>query len=93
MGLTERYLLPGERRHVDVTAAAKLRQVVLMTARDLGLDKVTTAVVLTDHAVELFAANNPPYPPEMPKEAFERALVVHYGNTRPVPTILPGGGV
>ena len=78
--LTERYLVPGERRVVDVEAAQKLRARTSRTAAELGLDKVTAAVVLTDYAVELLAGNEPAYGPGVAREVFERAVVVHYAS-------------
>jgi hypothetical protein len=76
--LTERYLVPGERRVVDAENAAKLRAIVSRAALELGFDKVTSAVVLVDYGVELLATNDPPYPPTSAREVSERAIVVHY---------------
>jgi hypothetical protein len=76
--LTERYLVPGERRVVDANAAHKLRAMTTRAAGDVGLDKVTAAVVLADLAVELLATNSPEYPATVAREVFERAIVVHY---------------
>jgi len=78
--LTERYLVPGERRVVDVEAAGRLRVAVSEIAALLGFDKVTAAVVLTDYAVELLAANHPEYGPGTAREVLERAVVVHFGD-------------
>jgi hypothetical protein len=78
--LTERYAVPGERRIVDAETAAKLRAIVSRAASELGLDKVTAAVVLADYAVELMAANEPAYEPTSVREVFERAIVVHYAS-------------
>lgn len=77
--LTERYLVPGERRVVDAETAAKLRAVVSRVSLEVGCDKITAAVVLADYAVELLASNVPPYGPREAREVFERAIVVHFG--------------
>lgn len=84
--LTERYLVPGERRVVDGETAAKLRAIVSRAALEVGCDKVTAAVVLADYAVELMASNQPPYGPAEIREMHERAIVVHLG-ARIVPGI------
>lgn len=76
--LTERYLVPGERRVVDAESAQKLRALASRAAAQVGLDKVTAAVVLIDYAVEQLATNRPPYPPTVAREVSERAIVVHY---------------
>jgi hypothetical protein len=76
--LTERYLIPGERRVVDAETAAKLRALASRAALELGLDKVTAAVVLADYAVELLATNDPPYGPAVAREVHERAILVHF---------------
>ncbi len=78
--LTERYLVPGERRSVDAEVAAKFRAVVSRAARELGCDKVTAAVVLADYAVELLASNRPAYGPAHAREVCERAILVHFGR-------------
>jgi hypothetical protein len=78
--LTERYLVPGERRVVDVEAAARLRVLTSMSAERVGMDKVTAAVVLLDYAVELLATNSPAYGPGVAREVAERAIVVHYAS-------------
>lgn len=76
--LTERYLVPGERRVVDTEAAEKLRAIVSRAAFELGFDKITSAVVLVDYGIELLATNDPVYPPTLAREVSERAIVVHY---------------
>jgi hypothetical protein len=78
--LTERYLVPGERRVVDAEVAAKLRAIASRAALEVGCDKVTAAVVLIDYAVELLASNVPVYGPAEAREALERAIVVHFGR-------------
>lgn len=85
--LTERYLVPGERRVVDGETAAKLRAYASRAALEVGCDKVTAAVVLADYAVELLASNRPPYGPAAAREVCERAIVVHFG-ARPAPVDL-----
>ncbi|MHC4575748.1 MAG: hypothetical protein ACYS76_16790 [Planctomycetota bacterium] len=76
--LTERYLVPGERRVVDAVAADRLRGLAMRAAAEVGMDKVTAAVVLLDLAVELLATNSPPYGPGVAREVAERAIVVHW---------------
>lgn len=78
--LTERYLVPGERRVVDAVAAQKLRALASKAAATVGMDKVTAAVVLADYAVELLATNDPKYPPGVVREIFERAMIVQFGG-------------
>lgn len=79
--LTERYLVPGERRVVDAETASKLRAIASNAALRVGCDKVTAAVVLADYAVELLASNRPDYGPAEAREVFERAIVVHFAKT------------
>lgn len=82
--LGERYLMPGENRRVDTVAASGLRRHVVAVAAQLGLDKVSAAVVLIDLAVELLRANPAPYayaPPQV-REVLERAVLVHFGGER-----------
>lgn len=78
--LTERYRVPGERRVVDGAAAARLRALVSKAAAQVGMDKVTAAVVLADYAAELMAANRPPYQPADFREVSERAMLVHFSS-------------
>lgn len=88
--LTERYLVPGERRVVDGETASKLRAFASRAALEVGCDKVTAAVVLVDYAVELLASNDPPYGPPEAREALERAIIVHFGNRIIPPEITTG---
>lgn len=90
--LTERYLVPGERRVVDVASAVKLRALATRAAADVGMDKVTAAVVLADLAVELLALNRPPYGPEVVREVHERAIVVHYAARAAGAAVIVGPG-
>jgi hypothetical protein len=91
--LTERYLVPGERRVVDAEAAARLRALVTRGAAQVGMDKVTAAIVLLDLAVELLANNAPSYPPATVREVTERAIIVHHGaRVLTAPTITGPGG-
>lgn len=89
--LTERYLVPGERRVVDADTASKLRAHASTAALHVGCDKVTAAVVLADYAVELLASNTPDYGPAEVREVFERAIVVHFAKTIS-PSEIRGGG-
>lgn len=85
--LTERYLVPGERRVVDAETAAKLRAHASTAALQIGCDKVTAAVVLADYAVELLASNAPAYGPAEAREMFERAIVVHFARYASPPDV------